>query len=42
MVLGKKVAILDWELGRNSAPRDGLPENPLIKHVSGNRSENLR
>ena len=23
MVLGKKVAIFDWELGRNSAPRDG-------------------
>ena len=23
MVLGKKVAILDWECGRYSAPRDG-------------------
>ena len=23
MVLGKKVAIFDWEWGRNSAPRDG-------------------
>ena len=23
MVLGKMVAILDWEWGRNSAPRDG-------------------
>ena len=23
MVLGKKVAIFDWECGRNSAPRDG-------------------
>ena len=23
MVLGKKVAIFDWELGGNSAPRDG-------------------
>ena len=22
MVLGKKVAIFDWEWGRNSAPRD--------------------
>ena len=22
MVLGKKVAIFDWELGRNSAPND--------------------
>ena len=22
MVLGKKVAILDWDLGRNSAPRE--------------------
>ena len=28
MVLGKKVAILDWECGRNSAPRDGQ-KNPL-------------
>ena len=24
MVLGKKVAIFNWEWGRNSAPRDGL------------------
>ena len=23
MVLGKKMAIFDWEWGRNSAPRDG-------------------
>ena len=23
MVLGKKVAIFDWEWGRNSAPREG-------------------
>ena len=23
MVLGKKVAIFDWEWGRNLAPRDG-------------------
>ena len=23
MVLGKKVAIFDWEWGRNSTPRDG-------------------
>ena len=23
MVLGKKVTIFDWELGGNSAPRDG-------------------
>ena len=23
MVLGKRVAIFDWEWGRNSAPRDG-------------------
>ena len=23
MVLGEKVAIFDWEWGRNSAPRDG-------------------
>ena len=23
MVLGKKVAIFDWEWGQNSAPRDG-------------------
>ena len=23
MVLGKKVAIFDWDWGRNSAPRDG-------------------
>ena len=23
MVLGKKVAIFNWELGRNSAPREG-------------------
>ena len=23
MVLGKKVAVFDWELGRKSAPRDG-------------------
>ena len=23
MVLGKKVAILDWEWGKNFAPRDG-------------------
>ena len=23
MVLGKKVAIFDWELGRNLAPREG-------------------
>ena len=23
MILGKKVAIFDWEWGRNSAPRDG-------------------
>ena len=28
MVLEKKVAIFDWERGRNSAPREGL-ENPL-------------
>ena len=28
MVLGKKVAIFDWEWGRNSAPKEGqkLPE----------------
>ena len=24
MVLGKKVAIFDWEWGRNLAPREGL------------------
>ena len=23
MVLGKKVAVFDWEWGRNLAPRDG-------------------
>ena len=23
MVLGKKVAVFDWEWGRNSAPREG-------------------
>ena len=23
MVLGKKIAIFDWEWGRNSGPRDG-------------------
>ena len=23
MVLGKKVAVFDWEWGQNSAPRDG-------------------
>ena len=33
MVLGKKVAIFDWELGRNSAPRDGqkVPCNCVCK-----------
>ena len=30
MVLGKKVAIFDWEWGRNSAPRElRRAENPL-------------
>ena len=28
MALGKKVAIFDWEWGRNSATREGA-ENPL-------------
>ena len=23
LVLGRKVALFDWELGRNSAPREG-------------------
>ena len=32
MVLGKKVAIFDWEWGRNSAPREGqkMPRPNLV------------
>ena len=35
MVLGKKVAILDWEWGQNSAPRDGqkLPCDDLYNDI---------
>ena len=31
MVLGKKVAIFEWEWGRNSAPRDGQ-KSPEVHH----------
>ena len=31
MVLGKKVAIFDWEWGRNSAPRGG--QKPPCKQI---------
>ena len=36
MVLGKKVAIFDWEWGRNSAPRDGQkrPCDVLINYIN--------
>ena len=30
MVLGKKVAIFDWEWGQNSAPRGGQ-KRPCVK-----------
>ena len=30
MVLGKRVAIFDWEWGQNSAPRDGQ-KRPCFK-----------
>ena len=35
MVLGKKVAIFDWEWGRNSAPRDGqkIPRLPTWNYL---------
>ena len=33
MVLGKKVAIFNWEWGRNSAPREGQ-KRPWYIHVS--------
>ena len=34
MVLGKKVAIFDWEWGQNSAPRDGQKMPSVYTHVS--------
>ena len=36
MVLGKKVAIFDWECGRNSAPREGrkIPWSILLSFIS--------
>ena len=33
MVLGKKVAIFDWEWGRNSVPRDGQKIPCLMETV---------
>ena len=33
MVLGKEVAIFDWEWGRNSAPRDGQ-KSPCVLNIS--------
>ena len=32
MVFGKKVAIFDWEWGRNSAPRGGQ-KNPCLSNI---------
>ena len=31
MILGKKVAIFDWEWGRNSAPKDGQKSPSMVK-----------
>ena len=51
MVLGKKVAIFDWECGRNSAPREGqkIPchfSQPMAErlnhYVSSRANHNIR
>ena len=39
MVLGKKVAIFDWEWGRNSAPRDGQKKPCKIAFHSNETSK---
>ena len=42
MVLGKKMAIFDWEWGRNSAPREGqiMPctVDYILSHISSFRA----
>ena len=39
MVLGKKVAIFDWESGRNLAPREGqkIPWHFLLSSEDGRK-----
>ena len=41
MVLGKKVAIFDWEWGRISAPRDGQKIPWKIKFVLANSTDQV-
>ena len=42
MVLGKRVAIFDWEWGRNSAPRDGQKSHWVFTVCQGKLSFDLR
>ena len=40
MVLGKEVAIFNWEWGRHSAPRDGQKMPCMCQHVVGYSDQN--